>query len=145
MAVGRNAPCPCGSGKKYKKCCLKSGPDPISYTKEKLDRFHEKLVGELFRHGEQIFGFESLDEAAEEFFCWPLEEDADGIDLENHEMVFYPWFLFKWQLDPDEESCLPGPPGAEYRAILSEGAGTEPGPPGEGVPGGIGPCALQFF
>jgi len=21
-AVGRNAPCPCGSGKKYKKCCL---------------------------------------------------------------------------------------------------------------------------
>ncbi len=23
--VGRNDPCPCGSGKKYKKCCLKSG------------------------------------------------------------------------------------------------------------------------
>ena len=21
--VGKNAPCPCGSGKKYKKCCLK--------------------------------------------------------------------------------------------------------------------------
>ncbi len=24
-AIGRNDPCPCGSGKKYKKCCLKSG------------------------------------------------------------------------------------------------------------------------
>lgn len=23
--VGRNDPCPCGSGKKYKNCCLKSG------------------------------------------------------------------------------------------------------------------------
>ncbi len=23
--VGRNAPCPCGSGKKYKKCCAKKG------------------------------------------------------------------------------------------------------------------------
>jgi hypothetical protein len=23
MKIGRNAPCPCGSGKKYKKCCLK--------------------------------------------------------------------------------------------------------------------------
>lgn len=23
--VGRNAPCPCGSGKKYKKCCLLKG------------------------------------------------------------------------------------------------------------------------
>jgi uncharacterized protein YecA (UPF0149 family) len=21
--IGRNEPCPCGSGKKYKKCCLK--------------------------------------------------------------------------------------------------------------------------
>ncbi|MED4986482.1 SEC-C metal-binding domain-containing protein, partial [Geobacillus stearothermophilus] len=22
MAIGRNDPCPCGSGKKYKKCCM---------------------------------------------------------------------------------------------------------------------------
>jgi hypothetical protein len=22
MKIGRNEPCPCGSGKKYKKCCL---------------------------------------------------------------------------------------------------------------------------
>ena len=25
MPVSRNAPCPCGSGKKYKRCCLTSG------------------------------------------------------------------------------------------------------------------------
>jgi preprotein translocase subunit SecA len=24
--IARNAPCPCGSGKKYKQCCGKSGP-----------------------------------------------------------------------------------------------------------------------
>jgi preprotein translocase subunit SecA len=23
--IGRNAPCPCGSGKKYKNCCMRSG------------------------------------------------------------------------------------------------------------------------
>jgi preprotein translocase subunit SecA len=23
LGIGRNQPCPCGSGKKYKKCCLK--------------------------------------------------------------------------------------------------------------------------
>jgi tetratricopeptide (TPR) repeat protein len=29
--VGRNAPCPCGSGKKYKRCCWeKPNPDPSS-------------------------------------------------------------------------------------------------------------------
>ena len=22
MKIGRNEPCPCGSGKKYKKCCI---------------------------------------------------------------------------------------------------------------------------
>jgi hypothetical protein len=26
--IGRNDPCPCGSGRKYKKCCLQPGPEP---------------------------------------------------------------------------------------------------------------------
>jgi hypothetical protein len=28
--VGRNDPCPCGSGKKFKKCCLTSASEPLS-------------------------------------------------------------------------------------------------------------------
>jgi methionyl aminopeptidase len=28
--IGRNDPCPCGSGEKYKKCCLKKEDEPIS-------------------------------------------------------------------------------------------------------------------
>ena len=28
--IGRNAPCPCGSGKKYKRCCL------INYKEQQL-------------------------------------------------------------------------------------------------------------
>ncbi|MFQ5976226.1 MAG: SEC-C metal-binding domain-containing protein [Candidatus Hydrothermarchaeales archaeon] len=42
--IGRNAPCPCGSGKKYKKCCLplKSSSSPqqdsgIAYSTADLD------------------------------------------------------------------------------------------------------------
>jgi hypothetical protein len=27
---GRNDPCPCGSGKKYKKCCLLTKPKPYA-------------------------------------------------------------------------------------------------------------------
>ena len=26
-SVGRNAPCPCGSGKKFKKCCIDREPE----------------------------------------------------------------------------------------------------------------------
>ncbi len=29
MRIGRNEPCPCGSGKKYKKCCLNKA-QPVS-------------------------------------------------------------------------------------------------------------------
>ena len=110
MTTGRNEPCPCGSGKKYKKCCLKSGPDPINYTKQKLDRFHGHVVGELLRHGAKVFGPEAVDEAVVEFFSWPEEEEADEIDLEYHETLFYPWFLFKWRIESaDGESSLEGP------------------------------------
>ena len=28
MKVGRNAPCPCGSGKKYKRCCWEAAQFP---------------------------------------------------------------------------------------------------------------------
>lgn len=33
--IGRNDPCPCGSGKKYKKCCLEKPPEVTSEDEEK--------------------------------------------------------------------------------------------------------------
>ena len=30
--IGRNDPCPCGSGRKYKKCCLNAGSDAATET-----------------------------------------------------------------------------------------------------------------
>jgi Tfp pilus assembly protein PilF len=33
--IGRNAPCPCGSGKKYKKCCLSAQQDNRSASEIK--------------------------------------------------------------------------------------------------------------
>jgi hypothetical protein len=38
---GRNDPCPCGSGKKYKKCCFQAELDLAStYTKQERDPHH---------------------------------------------------------------------------------------------------------
>jgi hypothetical protein len=34
MKIGRNKPCPCGSGKKYKKCCWKKSFDWVKAEKE---------------------------------------------------------------------------------------------------------------
>jgi len=41
--IGRNSPCPCGSGKKYKKCCIDRGRDNVILLK---DRFIEKELNE---------------------------------------------------------------------------------------------------
>lgn len=43
--VGRNDPCPCGSGKKYKKCCLDKEQKQLPYQKyinEKLTRYPKR-------------------------------------------------------------------------------------------------------
>jgi len=110
MTIGRNDPCPCGSGKKYKKCCIDKGSDPVNYMKQKIDRFHERIVDELMRHGEKVFSSEALYEAIDEFFGWPEEEEAEELDLEGHLSLFYPWYLFKWRIESaDGESALPGP------------------------------------
>ncbi|HEX7079650.1 MAG TPA: SEC-C metal-binding domain-containing protein [Gammaproteobacteria bacterium] len=31
MSVGRNDPCPCGSGRKYKRCCALRTPHRVSF------------------------------------------------------------------------------------------------------------------
>ena len=39
MRTGRNDPCPCGSGKKYKYCCLnKKDKSPMILTKEVYEK-----------------------------------------------------------------------------------------------------------
>ena len=43
--TGRNDPCPCGSGKKYKKCCLPLG---VRFDDEEDDEQPEKSTNEIF-------------------------------------------------------------------------------------------------
>ena len=39
MKIGRNAPCPCGSGKKYKKCCLNNDQQT-----ERMHSYHNGFI-----------------------------------------------------------------------------------------------------
>ncbi len=51
IRIGRNAPCPCGSGKKYKKCCLGTpndpASDPVPQTSELEEKEEEPVVGRM--------------------------------------------------------------------------------------------------
>lgn len=52
--VGRNDPCPCGSGKKYKQCCLSKKKMGLKGIKAKWISKPEKNVGENIM--ERTFG-----------------------------------------------------------------------------------------
>ena len=48
--IGRNAPCPCGSGKKYKNCCM--GSKPVLSLKES----YKRQYGIILKEPHQIEG-----------------------------------------------------------------------------------------
>lgn len=50
MKVGRNEPCPCGSGKKYKRCCLEAGGAPDRSTPS----LGQAALPENFRKPEEV-------------------------------------------------------------------------------------------
>jgi hypothetical protein len=56
--VGRNAPCPCGSGKKYKKCCLRKVEEENEDARAPayVHGIDERMVSEMFRFAERRFG-----------------------------------------------------------------------------------------
>ena len=63
--VGRNDPCPCGSGKKYKKCCLNSGrtfmesQGTSNMATDLLNEFKDKLEETPFSNMEELNNFTS--------------------------------------------------------------------------------------
>ena len=77
MKIGRNKPCPCGSGKKYKKCCLdKSVTPPEVLQYRRLSEVHDKLWPRLVDYGESVFGQMAPQVAFNEFLAWPDPEDT---------------------------------------------------------------------
>ena len=102
--TGRNDPCPCGSGRKHKHCCLGRGAPVVRYTQEerssalaKLEAFvGEELGPEDDAAWDSFFerwrdGLERLDEQQDElseaaydmwfYLDYPLEDGRHPVDL----------------------------------------------------------------
>ena len=98
--VGRNDRCPCGSGKKYKHCCLhESQTRAIAEANSPWRLQHEasdRLTGEMMRFAASRYGEELL-LAWQDFNQEPLPEMMDKFP--NEEQIFMPYFLFDW--DPN--------------------------------------------
>jgi SEC-C motif len=91
--VGRNDPCPCGSGRKYKKCC-QAGFDEKDFHYRRWRRVEADLIPELLAYGLETLGPEAIEDAWREFHDYAA---PGAYDLESPiNSVFMPWFLFNW-------------------------------------------------
>ena len=82
MKTGRNDPCPCGSGKKYKHCCL----SPASVANEELKDLLE---------GQEIDTIEDMQALADQFMQQRNQlpqDDFQGLSPEQvHRMLHFPF------------------------------------------------------
>ena len=101
QTLGRNDACPCGSGKKYKKCCLPNQqPQSDDLAWQRIHSSHLKLVRKLMEFTAKTYGVTGYDEAWDEFHLWNNEDPFDpGSPL--HPM-FGPWMFYHWSPDPAE-------------------------------------------
>jgi hypothetical protein len=101
MKTGRNDPCPCGSGKKYKHCCLSAGAGPAiapaDLTWRRLRALLDGFAAEMLRFTVEAYGPLAVHEAWNEFMCdEDLEFDPDTPLMQ----LFMPWFFHCWSPDP---------------------------------------------
>jgi len=100
MKTGRNDPCPCGSGKKYKQCCLVKQIDEVHSQLElawrRVRRALEGLPVKMLEFIGETYGSVAVHEAWEEFF----QGEPPPFDPESpHFAVFCSWWYFRWTPD----------------------------------------------
>jgi hypothetical protein len=110
MKPGRNDPCPCGSGKKYKQCCLKTEQiqpeDDLLWRR--IRRAIEGSPAKLIEFSSSHFGQDALLEAWDEFMpFWEDVHDEPFAPDTPHMPIFMPWFFFDWLPAPDDTSVNP--------------------------------------
>jgi len=111
MKIGRNDPCPCGSGRKYKRCCLeREQADELLWHRQR--RLNETLPHELLAFTQDQLGELAVVEAWEQFWLW--DESAPPMEPGEPELqAFIPWFQYDWRPDPNDTDLDLGAPAAQ--------------------------------
>src|SRR6266850_1614436 len=103
MKPGRNDPCPCGSGKKYKQCCLvRENASVVDLTDQIWRRVREAIDGyavALLHFIGESYGRDAVDQAWLEFTIGASDEFVAG---EPNTELFYSWLFHKWAPGADK-------------------------------------------
>lgn len=98
MKLGRNDPCSCGSGKKYKHCCLANESASVvdladqiwRQTREAIDGYPVAML----RFIEESYGKDAVQQAWLEFTMGASEQFVPGVP--NTEL-FFSWLFHRWK------------------------------------------------
>lgn len=89
--IGRNSPCPCGSGRKYKACCLASA-NASDFQFRLNRRLYSELIPWLIE-----FATDSPEFIEAAWIDFNGTEDVEVFDPDSPmSQLFMPWFLFNW-------------------------------------------------
>ncbi len=102
MTIGRNDPCPCGSGKKFKKCCLNKPIPETELAWRRQRKINEQLPSELMTFAMERFGEAALEEA---WRAYNVGKDLPFDPTHRDNQLFMPWFLFNWRPVPEARSA----------------------------------------
>ncbi len=130
MKLGRNDPCPCGSGKKYKHCCLNAESvttaAPADLTWRRMRTLCDGYPAKMLRFIAEAYDPSAIHEAWAEFMI------DDDLEFDPHStliQLFIPWFFHCWSPDPFDtlirnKSLHEVPPTAAY--LTSNGHRLDP-------------------
>jgi len=122
MKPGRNDPCPCGSGRKYKHCCLGQQPEAPESKEDVVWRQVNRAVSNyspaMVQFIKEVYGDGAVDEAWDEFMHW--DDDVPAFDPRTpHMHLFTSWFFHVWTPDVPETAITDNalhdrPPASVY-------------------------------
>ncbi len=94
----RNDPCPCGSGKKYKRCCLQQEAASESIWLRQREA-SDRLTRDMMQFAARKFG-KQVEDAWQDFNMTDLPVPFADTSLEDQ--IFMPYFLYDW--DPERSA-----------------------------------------
>ena len=105
---GRNDPCPCGSGRKFKHCCAERWAAEDS-ARLRIRTAEGHVVEGLLKYALEQWKREFLFQAWEEFFAGKDVPD-EIVGTREFDPMFVPWFVLGYEPDPHHDGTQPGWP-----------------------------------
>ncbi len=123
--IGRNDPCPCGSGLKYKKCCLgrRSDPPKGGSSGGLHDEIHKALEGRDFGSLEEVNVF--LADYTRQRSQQSVEDFAGLSSEQMHRLLYFSYDSPDVVLFPEALTQEPGAPILTLFRLLVEAIGEE--------------------